>query len=205
VVPPPALAPATQQLLLGCGTRSVVLSDVVESGGRVHLSGRAAATLVNQTVTIVFDGRKTVAIAQVGAEGQFAATAPVPPRSVHDTDHARYRAVVGAVGSLDLKLTRRLILQPPQRSGRMVTLVGRVVGPLAAPVRPVAVSQQTTCGKAVTIKRFTPRRDGSFRIEVPAPAGAPAALYRLTTAVPQSAKRRGSHATYSLPLPILLG
>jgi hypothetical protein len=57
----------------------------------------------------------------------------------------------------------------------------------------------------VTVLRFKPARDGTFHVKVPVPAGANAALYRLATAVREPRNRRRSSATYSLPLPILLG
>jgi len=124
---------------------------------------------------------------------------------VRDTNSARYMAVLGTQRSLDLKLTRRLILEPPKFSDGTVTLVGQVLPPLRKPVASVSVQQQLECGKARTVSTFMPSRDGHFRITLKVPAVAKAGLYTLTSSVVGKPGARHGFATYSLPLPVLLG
>ena len=65
--------------------------------------------------------------------------------------------------SLHLKLTRRLLLEPPTVSGTTVTLTGQVTLPLTKPVAPVVVEQQLECGKTTIAKTFTPARERTLR------------------------------------------
>jgi hypothetical protein len=199
-----SLPAAAQQLLLNCSDRRLVLNDVLEQHGRVALSGTAAQDLVGQRVQILFAGRTAVATATVGPGGVFATTAPLPAAAIKNTNKARYVAVAGSQRSLDLKLQRRLVLAPPRRSGATVTLTGQVTKPLAKPKpQPVTIAQQTACGRWTIVKTFTPNNSGTFTISVPAPAGA-AAIYRLQTAVPKTARNPKAYRTFSLPEPVLL-
>ncbi len=118
---------AVEELLLGCSKRSLVLNDVLIRGGRVALEGSAAKSLVGKKVKIVFDGAKQVATATVQANGQFSTTAPLAPARLRDSNSARYLAESGSQRSLNLKLTRRLILEPPKFSGGASRSTGQVV------------------------------------------------------------------------------
>ena len=127
---------AASQLALQCTTRKLVLIDVLERGGRVSLLGAADKSLIGRTVNIFFAvGGRRVASAVVQPDGFFRATAPLPPRSVRFTNLARYQARIGAERSLNLKLHRRMLVTSISSSGGNVTIKGRVIKPLAAPVR----------------------------------------------------------------------
>ena len=120
---------AVEEVVLVCTRQPLVLSDVLVDGSRVLLAGSADRSLHGRTVKIVFAGDHVVATARVGSNGLFSTTAPLPAADIRETNLARYQAVYGRMRSLDLKLTRRLQLQPPSVSGRTVTLVGEVVPP----------------------------------------------------------------------------
>ncbi len=201
-----ATAPkAVEELLLGCGKRSLVLNDVLIRGGRVALNGSAAKSFVGKKVKIVFDGGQQVATATVQANGQFSTTASLPPAKLRDSNSARYLAESGGQRSLDLKLTRRLSLEAPSFSGGTVTLSGQVVAPLGKPISPVTVEQQLECGKIGKVVTFTPEAGGHFRVTIPGiPANAKAGIYRLSTSVLKSPGSHHLFATFSLPLPVVL-
>jgi hypothetical protein len=198
---------AVEELLLGCSKRSLVLNDVLIRNGRVALEGSAAKSLVGKKVEIVFDGGKRVATATVQANGQFSTTAPLPPARLRDSNSARYLAESGSQRSLNLKLTRRLILEPPRFSGGSVTLAGQVVAPLTKPIAKVTVEQQLECGKTSKVLTFTPPASGRFHVNIAGiPANAKAGIYRLASSVAESAAAdKHGFATYSLPLPVALG
>jgi hypothetical protein len=208
--PAPAIATspkAVEELLLGCSKRSLVLNDVLIRDGRVALEGSAAKSLVGKKVEIVFDGGKRVATATVQANGQFSTTAPLPAARLRNSNSARYLAASGSQRSLNLKLTRRLILEPPRFSGGVVTLTGQVVAPLTKPIAKVTVEQQLECGKTSKVLTFTPPASGRFHVTIAGiPANAKAGIYRLTSSVAQSAAAdKHGFATFSLPLPVALG
>jgi hypothetical protein len=156
-------------------------------------------------VKIVFDGDQQVATALVAANGQFSTTAPLPPASLRDGNDARYQAESGSQRSLDLKLTRRLTLEPPEVSGHTVTLVGQVLAPLTEPVAAIAVQQELECGKTSVVERVKPSASGRFHITLTVPSAAKAGIYRLTSTVRENTHSKQGFATYSLPLPAVLG
>ena len=49
--------PTANRVLLGCGSRKLVLSNVAQRSGRVALSGAAATSFAGQKVTILFNGQ----------------------------------------------------------------------------------------------------------------------------------------------------
>jgi hypothetical protein len=205
-VPPGPSAEAVERVLLGCGTSKLVLSDVYARGNRVLLSGSASKSLIGRHVEILLDGRRRVASALVKADGQFAASAPLPRAHGHELTAARYIAELGTLRSLDLKLARRLELETPTSNGTTVTLSGQVEPPLTRPVAPVAIEQELECGKAAVVKTLTPPRSGHYHITLSLPAGTKAAIFRLRSTVaanPHSLKH--GFATYSLPLPVQIG
>src|SRR5262249_7489198 len=132
--PPPGPDPATlNRVLLGCGSRKLVLSNVAVSGSRATLSGAAATSFAGQEGTILFGGKQKVATATVGATGAFATTAPLPSRRLRTSNSARYTAVLGSQRSPDLKLVRRLNVTSIKHAGANVTLSGKITTPLAKP------------------------------------------------------------------------
>ena len=196
---------AIEELLLGCTKRSLVLNDVFIRGRRVALDGSAAKSLDGKKVKITFGGGKQVATATVGANGQFSTTAPLPAAKIRDSNNARYMAEAGNQRSLNLKLTRRLSLEPPKFAGGTVTLVGQVVPPLTKPIAPVTVQQELECGRTTAAKRFTPSASGHFSVSLTVPATAKAGIYRLISSVSVKPGAKRGFATYSLPLPVILG
>jgi hypothetical protein len=198
---------AIEELRLGCTNTQLVLNDVYIHGSRVLLSGSAAASLVGKKVKILFGAaNKQVATATIGADGQFTTTAPLPPPKLRESGSARYAAAIGKLRSLDLKLTRRLLLEAPKATGTTVTLTGQVTLPLTKPIAPVVVEQQLECGKTTIAKTFTPSASGRFHITLALPADAKAAIYRLKSKVAANAHAtEQGFATFSLPLPVALG
>jgi hypothetical protein len=197
---------AVEALLLGCSSSPLVLNDAYIKGASVVLIGSAAKSLAGKRVKILFNEKQQVASATVGASGAFSTTAPLPPAKIREALTTRYSAEIGKVRSLHLKLTRRLLLEPPTVSGTTVTLTGQVTLPLTAPVAPVVVEQQLECGKTTIAKTFTPPASGRFDITLTVPANARAGIFRLTSKVAAN-KHAVKHgfATFSLPLPATLG
>jgi hypothetical protein len=197
---------AIEEVLLGCTKRALVLNDVLIHGSRVDPEGSAAKSLDGKKVKIVFDGgSRAVASATVGSNGEFSTTAPLPPARSRDSNNARYMAESGSQRSLNLKLTRRLSLEPPTFSGGTVTLVGQVLPPLTKPIATIAVQQELECGKTTVVAHVTPSASGRFRIRVAVPAAAKAGLYRLISSVRENTRSKRGFVTYSLPLPVVLG
>jgi DNA-binding beta-propeller fold protein YncE len=198
---------AVEEVLLACTKRPLVLNDVLIRGSRVLLEGSAAVSLHGKKVKLIFDGSKQVASATVGVNGEFSTTAPLPPPRLRDSNSARYMAEAGGERSLDLKLTRRLTLEPPTFSAGAgtVTLVGQLLAPLTKPVASISVQQQLECGATKTVGSFKPSASGHFHITITVPAIAKAGLYRLVSTVARKPGSKHGFATYSLPLPVILG
>jgi len=194
-----------EELLLGCSKRELVLNNVLVRDGRVDLNGSAAKSLDGKKVKIIFDSGKPVATATVGSHGQFSTIAPLPPASIRDSNSARYMAESGRQHSLNLKLNRRLKLENPTFSSDAVSLTGQVVPPLTKPIATVTVEQQLECGRTTRILTFKPAANGSFHVSIKVPAAAKAGIYRLTSTVRETTHSKHGFATYSLPLPVLLG
>ncbi len=197
---------AIEEVLLGCTNSGLVLNDVYIRGERVLLRGSASTSLAGKKVKLLFNDGKQVAGATVATNGQFTTTAPLPPAKARTSLSTRYSAVIGKLHSLNLKLTRRLLLEAPTAKGTTVTLSGQVTLPLTKPIAPVAVEQQLQCGKGTIVKTFTPPPSGRFHITLTVPADAKAAIYRLTSKVAANLHAAAhGFATYSLPLPVVLG
>ena len=168
------------------------------------LAGTAARSLAGRKVKIILAGRRQVATALVGPTGLFATTAPLPPASMRASDSARYFAEVGREHSLNLKLTRRLVLAPPTSHAARVTLAGEVIRPLTDPAAAIIVQQRISCSKLVSLMRVKPSATGRFRITLKAPAGQRDATYELTTVVRENAHSRKDFVTHSLPQTVQL-
>ncbi len=192
---------AVEEVVLACTREPLVLNDVLIEGSHVLLAGSAERSLHGRTVKIVFTGGHVVASARVQSDGLFTTTAPLPAASIRETNSARYMAEYGHLRSLNLKLTRRLQLQPPRVSGRTVTLIGEVVPPLTEPAPQIVVQQQLRCGRSIVVGYATPGTSGRFRITLSVPRSARAGTYRLTSTVLATASSSQGFSTYSLPLP----
>jgi hypothetical protein len=191
---------------LQCTTRRIVLIDTFIRGHRTFLEGVAARRFQGRRVRIRsgWDNR-TVARPRVRRDGTFRALAALPPQHLRFTNDARYRASVGREKSLDLKLTRRMIVRRMFARGGNVIIAGRVVPPLGQPLQTVVVKRRVSCRKTEIVKRFKPRPDGSFRVSLPAPAEGHAAAYRMSTRVRKFADNPKLYPTFTLPRYVDLG
>jgi hypothetical protein len=203
--PPVTTSPAAQ-LVQSCTSRSLSLLNVLTRKGRVALLGTADASLIGQKVAIRYADGSQVATAVVGSDGFFSTTAPLPPKADRGSSRARYMAVAGTLHSLDLKLTRRVVMQSPKVGGGKVTLSGTVVAPLTKPRSTITVRQRLSCGgKETVVARIHPAADGSFKTTFAAPKGAKAAIYRVATGVRKTAANPKRYPTFSLPQAVNLG
>jgi hypothetical protein len=200
-VPPTAAA----TLALGCSGAEVTLLDVVEDGNHVKLTGAAVPSLIGKTVEIIFAGKHKVASAKVASNGLFSASAPLPPAKERNSNNARYIAQVGKLKSPSLKLTRRLILDPPTVSHGKVQLTGEVIPPLTRPPYLVSVEERITCKPGRIVAHVNPGSSGHFSVQVTPPSGKSAVIYRLTSKVPANASRTKLGPTASLPEVVSLG
>lgn len=196
---------AAAELVLGCTTRRLVLTDVQERSGRVRLLGVADRSLAGKTVSLRFThDKKVVARATVSPAGSFSASAALPARRLRATNGARYQAQIGSERSLALKLRRRMVISAARSDGGKVILSGRVSAPLGQPVAQIVVSRRVSCRSSEVVRRVKPGRDGRFRISVDAPEGELAAVYRLSTRVRKTTANRKTFPTFTLPRAISL-
>jgi hypothetical protein len=186
--------------ILACSDRKLVLLDVLPGAHKVTIRGAANRALVGRRVSIRLRATgKVVATAKVGKDGYFTTTAPLPSSAVRASNAARYRAELGKEVSLPLKLHRRMTVSKLTASGGTVTVAGRVALPLSDPVSEIRLVRRVSCHKVVVVKRFRPRADGTFAATVPAPQGAAAAVYRLTTTVRKNLTNHKLYPTFTLP------
>ena len=137
---------AAADLVLGCTTRRLVLTDVQERGGRVQLLGVADRSLAGRRVAIRFThSGATVARATVRPDGNFSASAPLPAARLRASNDARYQAAIGSERSLALKLRRRMVIASARSADGWVTLSGRVAAPLGRPVAAIVVTRRVSC------------------------------------------------------------
>jgi hypothetical protein len=195
--------------VLSCTDRKLVLVDVLPRGSRVKLLGYANRDYVGRRVAIRLRATgKVVAHARVRPDGSFATTAAAPPMAMLATNaranRVRYRAEIGKELSLPLKLQRRMTVSSLTAKRGTVTIKGRVVRPLTTPLSEVRVVRRVSCHKVVLVKRFKPRADGTFSVNVKAPSGAVAAVYRLTTYVREKLSNPRRYPTFTLPRGVAL-
>jgi hypothetical protein len=191
---------------LRCTTRRLVLIDVVRHGRRVRLLGAADRDLAGRRVTIVYtDTGRRVARPRVGADGLFRATAPLPPPSVRNTNRARYEARLAGERSLQLKLRRRLRITSIRPKGRAVVIAGRISRPLGKPLQRVVVTRRVSCGRVEVVKRFKPRRDGTFRVTLQGAKRRQVATFRFRTRVRFRAGNPRLFRTFTLPQYVDIG
>lgn len=199
-VPDPA--PTATDLVLGCSTRRIVLTDVVPTGRRVRLTGAADRRLAGRRVRIRFAATgRTVAQPVVAPDGTFSALAPLPSRKVRSSNRARYRASIGTVRSLDLKLERRMRVSTLRRSGTNVVLTGRISRPLAATAgdRMISIERRISCTRTAVVAQVFPRADGTFTATFASPEDAGAAVYRVKTKVRKTTRNSKVFPTFTVP------
>ncbi len=195
----PVTAPAPE-VALACTTRKLALIDVLKQGDHVRLYGAADKSLAGKIVSIVFQATgRTVAQVRVQSDGSFTTTAPLPRRSIRNTNRARYIAKAGGERSLNLKLARRMVVTSIKSSGDSVTIKGKVIRPLAKPVAPIVLKRRVTCKTLETVKTFKPNRDGSFSVTVKKPQNLAATVYRLQTRVRRLSTSTKTSPTFTLP------
>ncbi|HEX4106871.1 MAG TPA: hypothetical protein VHX88_01980 [Solirubrobacteraceae bacterium] len=198
----PTAAPAAV-LALQCTSRKLTLINVLQDGNHVDLLGAAQQSLDGQTVKIIstYNG-KVVAEPKVNSSGFFQATAPLPPSSIRDTNSARYEAedTIGQK-SLDLKLTRRMIVDSIASNHGQVTLHGQVVKPLAttSTTQTIYVQRRVSCTTETTVKSVHPNAKGYWSVTVAAPPNAQAAVYRAETKVRKDQHNSKLFPTFTLP------
>jgi len=165
----------------------------------VRLFGVADRRFAGRRVTIRFTAtNKIVARPLVRRTGLFTASAPLPRRKIRATNKARYIARIGKEKSFRLKLVRRMLVSSTKVRARKVTITGRVVLPLASPVRQVVVKRRVSCGRYRVIKRFTPPPSGRFRVTLAGPPSRQAAAYRLQTRVRKYVTNPKTFPTFTL-------
>jgi FG-GAP repeat len=185
---------------LACTTAQVALINVIQKGSHVLITGAARLVLAGKRVSIRFLATgKTVATATIGADGDFSASAPLPPAKIRGGNRARYEAVVGSLHSLNLKLERRMYMTSVTSSGGHVALSGYVTGSFKAGGK-VKILLRVTCSKEDVVATVKLTRSGRFSATVAAPTGAASqiAVYRATTTVLDHGH---PEATYTLPTP----
>ena len=199
-------AAAASAARLQCSKRRLVLADVVERNGRVRFVGAADRALIGRRVNITFTGsNERVATAVVKPDGSFTASSPLPRLGLRGSNRERFQAVLGREKSLDLKLHRRMLVTDTRSANGKVTIIGKVVQPLADPVRTIEVRRRISCNREQVVRRFKPRRDGTFRVTVAAPPRQLAAVYRLATRVRKTRSNPKTYETFTLPQAVALG
>jgi hypothetical protein len=194
------------ELALQCTSRPLVLIDVLIRKGRVRLVGAAHRRFAGRRVRIRFTATgKTVARPRVRTSGLFTATAKLPPRKLRRTNRARYQASIAGEKSLRLKLVRRMLVTNTDTNRSRVTIAGRVVRPLAKPIRRIIVKRRVSCGRFSVVKRFKPDRDGRFRVTLAGPPNSQAAVFRMQTRVRKFARNLKTYPTFTLPRFVALG
>jgi sugar lactone lactonase YvrE len=202
---PGSQSQVASQRALQCTGRKLMLIDVLKRGHRVELLGAADRSLIGRRVNIYLGaGDKRVATAVIGGDGFFHATAPLPAASIRNTNTARYQARAGAERSLDLKLSRRMIVESITSRNRVVTIAGRVTRPLAQPIAAISVQRRVSCTRWITVKRVRPRRDGTFAARLAGPPRDQVAVYRAATFVRKRAASRKLFPTFTLPRVVAL-
>jgi hypothetical protein len=83
--------------------------------------------------------------------------------------------------------------------GGKVTISGRVLGPLADPVRSIIVRRRVSCARTVIVKRIHPSRNGRFRVTLSGPPRTLAATYRFETRVRRKTTNPKVYPTFTLP------
>lgn len=190
---------------LQCTKRRLVLVDVRQRGGRVHLMGVADRRLIGRRVDIRFvrlsntSRGRVVARTRIGRNGVFRTTAPLPARELRRSNRARYQAVVGRERSLRLKLVRRMAITSVRSARGRVTITGRVIGPLADPVRSILVRRRVSCSRSVVVRRVRASRTGRFRVTLAGPPRTLAATYRFETQVRRKRTNPKLFPTFTLP------
>jgi hypothetical protein len=197
---------ATATQALRCTTRRLVLIDVVRRKGGVRLLGAADRRLAGRRVSIRYlHTGKRVARPRIGQNGLFRARVKLPSRAVRGTNRARYQARLGKERSLALKLVRRLRVTKIAPSGRRVVISGRITRPLADPIQRITVTRRVSCGRVEVVKRFKPRKNGTFRVTLTGASTRQVATFRFRTLVRYRVGNPRLFRTFTLPQYVDIG
>ena len=209
VGPGPAIVPLPSLPALpppvGCTPNKLILTDVFPQGGKTRLLGVAPAAAAGKSVTLrsAWNGR-SVAKATVAPDLSFAATVPLPPRSLRASNRTRYVAVLGSARSQPLKFARRMYATTITASARTIRFSGTVTKPLAKTPQPVVLRASTSCSgiaAGAIVATTTPSRSGAFTATgelPPALASAPAVFLRAQTRVPKTQRNPKLFQTFTL-------
>ena len=190
---------------LQCTTRKLALIDVLERKGYARLYGAADRRYIGKRVSIVSSWNgKTVARPMVQRDGTFTAKGKLPPLALRHGNRARYQARIGKEKSLRLKLFRRMLVTRMSSAKGKVTIAGRVVLPLARPVRTITIKRRVSCTKNVVEKTLHPDSKGRFSVTLGAPPSGQAAVYRLATMVRKNTRNPKLFPTFTLPRAVAL-
>ena len=164
-------------LALQCTSRPIVLIDVLRSKGRVKLLGAASRRFAGRRVKIRFMATarswRARACAAPGCSRRrrsCRARGCAPPTARATAPRSPSRRACGSSSCGACSSRAR-----PCSGGR-VTIAGRVVRPLGAPVQRVIVKRRLSCGRYRVIKRFTPPASGRFRVTLGGPGSQQAAV-----------------------------
>lgn len=179
---PPGIAPATQ-LAVSCMDSRVGLINIRDKGDHVWVIGAADKRLVGRKVRIVsaWNGR-TVKTTWVRESGYFKTRAPMPREGIRFSNDTRYVAKVAGEVSNALKLHREMRWTKIEKTGRRVTLHGRIFAPLDKG-EPINIRQYVNCDERKIVAKAHPRPDGTFTVTVTAPKNMNAVSYLAYTEV----------------------
>ena len=204
---PPAILPIppsrvdANATLLACAKSAIAITDISQRSGRVRILGVTKPQNAGRQIRIAFaNAANFVATAIVAADGSFRATAPLPARSVRNTDRARYRATLDGQRTPWLKLTRRLVLSGLHLLESDLDIGGRLTGLLVKGAR-IVVTSQSSCGSPPkVIGHITVDSDGTFSRVIALPETVTGFVVRLTAVVRSANGNRST--TYSVARPI---
>jgi hypothetical protein len=181
----------------------VVPNERIETGTRlVQRALHAEITIDGQHLADVVAGEAVVGAGDVSCGGVADLALQCTLRRLVLIDVYEQAGRVRLLGATDRRYVGRRVRIRFMDSGRMVvsemssrrgvvTIAGRVVQPLADPVRTVLVKRRATCRRWKLVKRFTPASDGRFRVRLKAPRGGRGR--RVPDKVRLTPPRRGSH------------
>lgn len=186
--------------VLKCSKTPSTLIDVYGKGSKTYVQGVAETRFVGKKATIrLRHGNKKVGTATIRKSGLFSRNVALPPKSIRNTNKARYYAVVGGKKTRALKFARRMETTSITSSGGRVRFAGRVLPPLQQSQKRVLIQQRITCTKYKTVATLKPDSKGRFKTSVKAPASDDAGIYRAQTKVIKRVGSQKLFPTFTLP------
>ncbi|MEA2230986.1 MAG: hypothetical protein QOD83_802 [Solirubrobacteraceae bacterium] len=192
--------------LAQCSQGQLQLTDVYGLRGRTVLRGVAGPEAVGVNVSI-FSSGKRVATATVRGDLSFSTTAALPPKSIRNTNAARFEARLGTQRSLKLKFARRMTETVARRlSATSVQIGGRVTAPLAQPVAAVRIRASSQCPGRTSFRgpvvargvRVRSRGRWTARVTLPSSLRGTRVFLRAETRVRKTTRNPKRFPTFSL-------